>query len=100
MRPDAKVEKVHLYLKPVDFRKAIDGLVELVELDIKVAVFDPVLFFFLSKIRIRVKICPGSAADFAFGSSASNPSALKHLPTLQTKSLPLRSRAELAVGRF
>lgn len=44
MRPDAKVEKVYLYPKPVDFRNPIDGLAALVELDIKVAVFDPVLF--------------------------------------------------------
>jgi transposase len=56
MRPDAKVEKVYLYPKPVDFRKSIDGLGALVELDIKVAVFDPVLFVFLNKPRNRVKI--------------------------------------------
>mgnify|MGYP003602237429 CR=1 FL=1 len=37
MRPNASVEKVHLYPKPVDFRKSIDGLAALVELDIKVA---------------------------------------------------------------
>lgn len=40
----------------VDFRKSIDGLAVLVELDIKVAVFDPVLFVFLSMPRNRVKI--------------------------------------------
>ncbi|RMM14302.1 Transposase IS66 [Pseudomonas caricapapayae] len=56
MRPDAKVEKVYLYPKPVDFRKFIDGLAALVELDIKVAVFDPVLFVFLNEPRNRVKI--------------------------------------------
>lgn len=56
MRPDAKVEKVYLYPKPVDFRKSIEGLAALVELDIKVAVFDPVLFVFLNKPRNRVKI--------------------------------------------
>ncbi|WP_240996276.1 IS66 family insertion sequence element accessory protein TnpB [Pseudomonas viridiflava] len=56
MRPDAKVEKVYLYPKPVDFRKSIDGLAALVELDIKVAVFDPILFVFLNKPRNRVKI--------------------------------------------
>ncbi|MEB0047229.1 MULTISPECIES: IS66 family insertion sequence element accessory protein TnpB [unclassified Pseudomonas] len=56
MRPDAKVEKVYLYPKPVDFRKSIDGLAALVELCIKVAVFDPVLFVFLNKPRNRVKI--------------------------------------------
>ncbi len=31
MRPDAKVEKVYLYPKPVDFRKSIDRLAALVE---------------------------------------------------------------------
>ena len=55
MRPDAKVEKVYLYPKPVDFRKSIDSLAALVELDIKVAVFDPVLFVFLNKTRTRVQ---------------------------------------------
>lgn len=29
MRPCAKVEKVYLYPKPVDFRKSIDGLASL-----------------------------------------------------------------------
>mgnify|MGYP003692602081 CR=1 FL=1 len=48
--------KIYLYRKPVDFRKSIDGLAALVELDIKVAVFDPVLFVFLNKSRNRVKI--------------------------------------------
>ncbi|RMM73910.1 Transposase [Pseudomonas savastanoi pv. glycinea] len=56
MRPDAKVEKVYLYPTPVDFRKSIDGLAALVELDIKVAVFDPVLSVFLNRYRNRVKI--------------------------------------------
>lgn len=56
MRPDAKVEKVYLYPKSLDFRKSIDGLAALVELDIKIAVFDPVLFVFLNKSRNRVKV--------------------------------------------
>lgn len=55
-RTDAKVKKVYLYPKPVDFRKPIDGQAALVELDIKVAVFDPVLFVFLNKPRNRVNI--------------------------------------------
>ena len=49
MRPYAQVEKVYLYPKPVDYRKSIDGLAALVESDIKVAVFDPVLFVVLNK---------------------------------------------------
>jgi hypothetical protein len=66
MRPDAKVEKVYLYPKPVDFRKSIGGLAALVELDIKVAVFDMVLFVFLNKPPSR-RFCIGSATAFAFG---------------------------------
>jgi hypothetical protein len=49
MRPDARVEKVYLYSKPVDFRTSIDGLAALLELDIKVAMFDPMLFVFSTK---------------------------------------------------
>ena len=56
MRPDAKVQKVYLYPKPVDFRKSIHGLAALVELDIKVEVFNPVLFVFLNRTRSQVKI--------------------------------------------
>lgn len=56
MRPGAKVKKVYLYPKQVDFRKSINGLPALVELDIKAAVFDPVLFVFLNRARDRVKI--------------------------------------------
>lgn len=48
MRPDPRVKAVYLYPKPVDFRKSINGLAALVELDIKVAVFDPVLFVILN----------------------------------------------------
>ncbi|WP_231677448.1 IS66 family insertion sequence element accessory protein TnpB [Pseudomonas quasicaspiana] len=40
----------------MDFRKSIDGLSSLIALEIKVAVFDPVLFVFLDKSRNRVKI--------------------------------------------
>lgn len=41
MRTDVKVEKFYLYPKPVDVRKAADGLAAMVRLDIKVSVFDP-----------------------------------------------------------
>ncbi len=44
MRSDAKFEKVRFYPKPVDYRKSIDDLAALAELNIKVAVFDPRAF--------------------------------------------------------
>ena len=58
MRHETKVEKVYLYPKPVDFRKSIDGLTALVELDIKVAVFDPVLFVFLNICLAMLLVTP------------------------------------------
>ena len=61
MRTDAKIEKVYLYPKPVDFRNSIGGLAALVELDIKVAVFDSVLFVFLNKT------CPIREAHLPLG---------------------------------
>ena len=85
MRPDAKVEKVYLYPKSVNLRKSIDGLAALVELDIKVAVFDPVLFVFLNRSRNRVKSSIGSATASVFGSSAWNPSVSKPRPTSPMK---------------
>lgn len=54
--PDAKVEKVYRYSKSVDFQQSTDGLAALVELDINVAVFEPVFFVFLNKPRNRVRI--------------------------------------------
>ncbi|MNF13488.1 IS66 Orf2 like protein [compost metagenome] len=51
MRPNTKVSKVYLYPKPVNFRKSTYNLAALVELDIKVVVFDPVLFVFFNRER-------------------------------------------------
>ncbi|TPG78594.1 hypothetical protein EAH74_24820 [Pseudomonas mandelii] len=53
----------YLYPKAVGFPKSIDGLTALVELDINVAVFDPVLFV------------------FAFGLSAWSLNGSKPIPT-------------------
>ena len=85
MRPDAKVQKVYLYPKPVDFRKSINGLAALVELDIKVEVFNLVLFVFLNRTRSQVKILYWSATAFACGSSAWRPSVSRPSPTPVTR---------------
>jgi hypothetical protein len=47
---------VYPYPKSVVFRKFIDSQVSLVELDIKVTLFDPVLFVFINKARNLVGI--------------------------------------------
>ncbi|WP_185753266.1 IS66 family insertion sequence element accessory protein TnpB [Pseudomonas fluorescens] len=80
MRPDAKVEKVRLYPKPVDIQQSINGLAALVERDIKVAVFDPVVFVFLNKPRNRVKILYWERNGFCLW--------LKRLESERFKTLP------------
>lgn len=56
MGPGRKTEKFFLYPYPVDFRKSINGLAAMVEFEIKVAVFDPVMFVFINRARSLVKI--------------------------------------------
>lgn len=51
--------------------KSIDALLALAELNIKVAVFDPVLFVSLNKPRNHVKIVYWERSCSAFGSGAS-----------------------------
>jgi len=73
MRPDSNVEQVYFYSKPVDFPQSVDCLTALVELDINVAVFDPVLFVFSTKPVTRSKCCGGSTTAFACVPSAWEP---------------------------
>ena len=56
MSPNASVEKMYLYPKPVDFRKSIDGLASLVDWISKSRCLTPVLFVFLNRHRHRVKV--------------------------------------------
>ncbi|MNE06172.1 IS66 Orf2 like protein [compost metagenome] len=92
MRPNAKVKAVYLYPKPVDFRKSIDGLAALVELDIKVAVFDPVLFVFLNKTRNRVKILYWERNGFCLWLKCLESGRVKHHPMPPPRPLCRRSR--------
>ncbi|MNF53986.1 IS66 Orf2 like protein [compost metagenome] len=55
MRPNASVEKVYLYPKPVDFRKSINGLAALSNWISKSWCLT-VLFVFLNRHRNRVKV--------------------------------------------
>ncbi|OPA86550.1 transposase [Pseudomonas fluorescens] len=57
---------MYLYPKSGGLSKSIDGLAALVELDIKVVVFDPVLFVFLNKSRNRAKILCCERNGFCF----------------------------------
>ncbi|WP_256721037.1 IS66 family insertion sequence element accessory protein TnpB [Pseudomonas putida] len=92
-------QKVYLYLKPVHFRKPIGGLASLAELNVKLAVFDPVPFVFLNNLRNRVKVLCWSKTASVSG---------KHLGLGRfAKSSPHRlglrpdhARAQLVAGRF
>lgn len=50
------VDQVYLYLQPVDFRKSINGLSALVELEMSLDPFMPALFVFCNRQRDKVKL--------------------------------------------
>ncbi|WP_240920357.1 IS66 family insertion sequence element accessory protein TnpB [Metapseudomonas otitidis] len=92
MRPDAKVQKVYLSPKSVNFRKSINGLAALVDLDIKVEVFNPVLFVFLNRTRSQIKILYWESATASVdGSSAWKPSVSRPSPMPAMRLLNWRS---------
>jgi transposase len=98
MRPDAKVEKVYLYPKPVDFRKSIDCLAALAQLDIKVPVFDPVLFVFLNKSRNRVKILYWERNGFCLWLKRLESERFKTSPDATDEAIVLDQYFALAAG--
>lgn len=50
------VDQVYVYLHPVDFRKSINGLSALVELELELDPFMPALFVFCNRQRDKVKV--------------------------------------------
>jgi len=56
MRPDSGIPKVYLCIKPVDFRKAIQGLSLLVEQALELNPFEPTLFVFINRRHDKIKI--------------------------------------------
>ena len=50
------VDQVYVYLHPVDFRKSINGLSALVELELQLDPFMPALFVFGNRQRDKVKL--------------------------------------------
>lgn len=50
------VDQVYVYLQPVDFRKSINGLSALVELELALNPFMPALFVFSNRQRDKVKV--------------------------------------------
>ncbi len=50
------VDQVYVYLHPVDFRKSINGLSALVELELELDPFMPALFVFGNRQRDKVKV--------------------------------------------
>jgi len=49
-------DQVYVYLHPVDFRKSINGLSALVELELELDPFMPALFVFGNRQRDKVKV--------------------------------------------
>lgn len=56
MRPSNELAEIYLCIKPVDFRKGINGLAVLVESELQLDVFSERLFVFINRRRDKVKI--------------------------------------------
>ncbi len=56
MRPSNELAGIYLCIKPVDFRKGINGLSSLVESEMALDVFSEKLFVFTNRRRDKVKI--------------------------------------------
>ena len=56
IRPANTIERVLVYAKPVDFRKAVDGLSVIVEQTLDENPFSGTLFVFTNRQRDKVKI--------------------------------------------
>lgn len=50
------VDQVFVYMRPVDFRKSINGLTALVEFELELDPFMPALFVFGNRQRDKVKV--------------------------------------------
>lgn len=56
---------VYIHRDPVDFRKAINGLVVIVEQAMELSPFDPGIFVFCNKNRRQLKVLYWDATGFA-----------------------------------
>lgn len=55
MHPGCPIDQVYLYREPIDFRKAIDGLSVLVELELGLNPFASALYVFTNRHRNKIK---------------------------------------------
>ena len=65
MRGLSTFPQVYLYRRFVDFRKSIDGLAAIVEVELKLKPFSGALFVFMGRRRDRVKILYWDKTGFA-----------------------------------
>ena len=73
MHPGCTIDQVYLYREPIDFRKGINGLSVLVELELDLDPFASALYVFTHRARNKVKALywhRNGATDSACGKSA------------------------------
>ncbi len=64
MRPSNDLPEVYVCLKPVDFRKGINGLTVLVEAELELNPFSERLFVFVNRRRDKVKVLYWEGSGF------------------------------------
>ncbi len=56
MKLQPELSRIYLHREPVDFRKAINGLMLIVEGEMQLSPFDDALFVFCNKARDKLKV--------------------------------------------
>jgi len=56
MHPGHDIREVYLYLDAIDFRKSIDGIAAIIELELGLNIFSGTLFVFINRRRDKMKI--------------------------------------------
>lgn len=64
MRPSNDLPEIYVCLKPVDFRKGINGLSVLVEAELELNPFSERLFVFVNRRRDKVKVLYWEGSGF------------------------------------
>lgn len=70
MKMFVDVSDIYLHRDPVDFRKAINGLVLIVEQQMQLSPFSETLFVFCNKSRDKLKVLYWDKTGFACGINA------------------------------
>lgn len=92
MKMFSDLPKIYLHRDAVDFRKSINGLVCIVEMQMKLSPFDDALFMFCNKKKDKLKIVYWDKTGFALWYKRLDKNQFKWPSKIKSTSLTLSSQ--------